>query len=69
VSGADGMSSRGFEFKHKGSEIDQSLVRDLAGGNFTAQQRNVALVGGTGTGKTRLAMAIARSCIRAWSDP
>jgi DNA replication protein DnaC len=40
------------------------LVRDLAGGNFVAHQRNVVLVGGTGTGKTHLAIAIARSCIR-----
>src|ERR1700761_3898071 len=36
----------------------------LAGGGFIAQQRNVVLVGGTGTGKTHLAIAIARSCIR-----
>jgi DNA replication protein DnaC len=42
-------------------------VRDLAGGGFIAQQRNVVLVGGTGTGKTHLAIAIARSCIRAGS--
>jgi DNA replication protein DnaC len=42
-------------------------VRDLAGGAFIAQQRNVVLVGGTGTGKTHLAIAIARSCIRAGS--
>jgi DNA replication protein DnaC len=55
----------GFEFK--GIPINESLVRDLAGGNFIAQQRNVVLVGGTGTGKTHLAMAIARSCIRAGS--
>jgi DNA replication protein DnaC len=40
-------------------------VRDLAGGAFLAQQRNAVLVGGTGTGKTHLAIAIARSCIRA----
>ena len=30
-----------------------------------AQQRNAVFVGGTGTGKTHLAVAIARSCIRA----
>jgi DNA replication protein DnaC len=41
-----------------------ALVRDLAGGNFLAHQRNVVLVGGTGTGKTHLAIAIARACIR-----
>jgi hypothetical protein len=42
-------------------------VRDLAGGGFIAQQRNAVLVGGTGTGKTHLAIAIARSCIRSGS--
>jgi DNA replication protein DnaC len=42
----------------------ETLVRDLAGGNFLAHQRNVVLVGGTGTGKTHLAIAVARACIR-----
>jgi DNA replication protein DnaC len=31
-------------------------VRDLTGGGFIAQQRNAILVGGTGTGKTHLAI-------------
>lgn len=31
---------------------------------FLAHQRNVVLIGGTGTGKTHLAIAIARSAIR-----
>jgi len=55
------------EFAFEGTPINESLVRDLAGGNFVAQQRNVVLVGGTGTGKTHLAIAIARSCIRSGS--
>jgi DNA replication protein DnaC len=42
-------------------------VRDLDSGDFIAQQRNAVLVGGTGTGKTHLAIAIARSCIRSGS--
>jgi DNA replication protein DnaC len=45
--------------------INERLVRDLAQGDFLAEQRNCVLVGGTGTGKTHLAIAIARSCIRA----
>jgi DNA replication protein DnaC len=55
------------DFAFKDTLINENLVRDLAGGVFVAQQRNVVLVGGTGTGKTHLAIAIARSCIRAGS--
>ena len=51
-------------FQFEGTPINQTLVNDLAGGGFIAQQRNAVLVGGTGTGKTHLAIAIARSCIR-----
>ena len=52
------------DFQFGGTPINETLVRDLAGGEFLAHQRNVVLVGGTGTGKTHLAIAIARSCIR-----
>ncbi len=52
------------DFAFGATPINETLVRDLAGGNFVAHQRNVVLVGGTGTGKTHLAIAIARSCIR-----
>ena len=52
------------DFQFDGTPINQTLVNDLAGGGFIAQQRNVVLVGGTGTGKSHLAIAIARSCIR-----
>lgn len=44
--------------------VNEPLIRDLAGGAFVADQRNVVLVGGTGTGKSHLAIAIARSLIR-----
>ena len=52
----------GFTFAE--TPINQGLVRSLATGAFLAEQRNAVLVGGTGTGKSHLAMAIARSCIR-----
>jgi DNA replication protein DnaC len=52
------------DFQFEGTPINETLVNELAGGGFVAQQRNVVLVGGTGTGKTHLAIAIARSCIR-----
>src|SRR5213596_1705845 len=48
-------------FQFEGTPINQTLVNDLAGGAFLAQQRNAVLVGGTGTGKTHLAIAIARA--------
>jgi DNA replication protein DnaC len=44
--------------------INQTLVRDLAGGSFLDHQRNLVLIGGTGTGKTHIAVGIARACIR-----
>jgi len=52
------------DFAFDGTPINEALVRNLAGGGFLDLQRNVVLVGGTGTGKTHLAVAIARACIR-----
>lgn len=52
------------EFDFPPTPVNAALARDLAAGHFLAQQRNVVLVGGTGTGKTHLAIAIARACIR-----
>ena len=48
-------------FDFAGTPINEALVRELG---FIAEQRNAVLIGGTGTGKSHLAIAIARACIR-----
>ena len=52
------------EFDFDETPVNETLVRDLAGGAFLQHQRNLVLIGGTGTGKTHLAVGIARTCIR-----
>jgi DNA replication protein DnaC len=52
------------EFLFVDTPVNETLARDLAGGGFLSQQRNLVLVGGTGSGKTHLAVGIARACIR-----
>ena len=52
------------DFDFDAAVVNETLVRDLAGGGFIEQQRNVVLIGGTGTGKSHAAIAIARACIR-----
>lgn len=44
--------------------VNETLVRDLVSAEFLEQQRNIVLIGGTGTGKSHLAVGIARACIR-----
>ena len=52
------------DFAFEATPVNEALVRDLAAGGFLAEQRNVVLIGGTGTGKTHLAISIARALIR-----
>jgi DNA replication protein DnaC len=39
------------DFDFDAAAVNETLVRDLAGGGFIEQQRNIVLIGGTGTGK------------------
>ena len=52
------------EFDFEAAEVNETLIRDLATGGFLDHQRNLVLIGGTGTGKTHLAVSIARASIR-----
>ncbi len=53
------------EFDFETTPVNETLMRDLATGDFLDHQRNLVLIGGTGTGKTHLAVSLARACIRA----
>jgi DNA replication protein DnaC len=52
------------EFDLAASPVDAALVRELHKGAFLTDGRNVVLIGGTGSGKTHLAIAIGASCLR-----
>src|SRR5436305_13073701 len=43
------------DFLFADTPVNEALVRDLATGTFLTEQRNVVLIGGTGTGKPHLA--------------
>jgi DNA replication protein DnaC len=53
---------QGFDFSQ--SKVDQQLIQQLATMEFTAAAQNLVLVGGTGTGKTHLAIGIGTSGIQ-----
>ena len=44
--------------------VDQGQVRELATGTFLDAKRNTIFIGGTGTGKTHLCIAVAAAVIR-----
>jgi len=53
------------KFTFAGTVIDEGLVRELATGAFLDARRNAIFIGGTGTGKTHLCIAVASAAIRA----
>ena len=52
----------GFEFDE--SAVDETQLRTLYEGEFITELRNLIFIGGTGTGKTHLAIAIAMHAVR-----
>jgi DNA replication protein DnaC len=52
-----------FEFTE--SPVNQQQIRQLYAGDFTAEPRNIVFVGGPGTGKTHLGIAIAAHAVKA----
>ena len=52
------------DMKLDGTPINGDLVAQLATGAFLETKRNIVLVGGTGTGKSHIAIGITRALIR-----
>lgn len=52
----------GFDFK--GAFVDEARIKSMYQGDFIEENTNLIFVGGTGTGKTHLAIAIAAQAIR-----
>jgi DNA replication protein DnaC len=52
-------------FRFEESPVNAALIRSLHDGSFLAAKRNVVFVGGTGSGKSHLAIAITANVIRA----
>jgi DNA replication protein DnaC len=51
-------------FDFDSSPVDEVQIHSLMEGRFLAEHGNIILVGGTGTGKTHLAVAMGRQAIR-----
>lgn len=52
------------EFDFAASPLNEGLVRDLHDGGFLQTQRNAVFIGGAGTGKTHVCIAITANCVR-----
>ena len=53
------------KFVFADTSVDEGQVRELAAGAFLDAKRNAIFIGGTGTGKTHLCIAVASAVIRA----
>lgn len=51
-------------FDFNSSPVNEAQIRSLYQGNFLSTNSNIILIGGTGTGKSHLAIAIARQTIK-----
>ena len=52
------------DMSFEGTPVNGDLVAQLASGAFLETKRNIVLVGGTGTGKSHIAIGITRALIR-----
>lgn len=52
------------QFHFESSPVSEKEIRHLYEGSFIDEKRNIVLVGGTGTGKTHLAIAIAAHAVK-----
>jgi len=52
------------EFDFTASPVNEALVRDLHDGGFLKTQRNAVCIGGTGTGKSHIGIAVTANCVR-----
>ena len=51
-------------FDYSASPVNRGTVESLASGEFTGQAHNLVLIGGTGTGKTHIAIALGMCLIQ-----
>ncbi len=52
------------DFIFTGSPVNEAFIRRHNNGHFLEQTRNLIFIGGTGTGKTHLAIAIGSHCVK-----
>lgn len=52
------------DFEFTASPVNEALIRGHHNGNFIEQARSLIFIGGTGTGKSHLAVAIGSHCIK-----